>query len=77
MLCRLLSGRISAPFFVFVIVSLTLLPATHGIAQVAGANLSGTVTDPSGAAIAGAQVSLANKETGVNRAVVTDSAGFY
>jgi hypothetical protein len=54
-----------------------MLSASPARAQVAGATLSGTVTDPSGAAIVGAQISVTNRATGVNRAVVTDSAGFY
>jgi len=46
-------------------------------AQVVGATLSGSVTDPSGAAIPGAQVSIKNTATGVNQNVTTDSSGFY
>src|SRR5690348_1313274 len=46
-------------------------------AQVVGATLSGTVSDPSGALIPGATVSIKNTATGVTRDVVTDSAGFY
>ncbi len=46
-------------------------------AQVAGATLSGTVTDSSGAAIPNAQVSIKNTATGVARDVTADSAGFY
>jgi len=54
-----------------------MLSASPARAQVAGATLSGTVMDPSGAAIVRAQLSVTNRDTGVNRAVVTDSAGFY
>ena len=46
-------------------------------AQVVGATLSGTVKDASGAAIAGAKVSIKNIATGVAREVDADSAGFY
>jgi hypothetical protein len=46
-------------------------------AQVAGATLSGTVNDPSGAVVPNAQVSARNTATGVTRAATTDSAGFY
>lgn len=46
-------------------------------AQVAGANLSGTVTDASGGAVPNAQVSIQNRATDVTRQVTTDSAGFY
>jgi outer membrane receptor protein involved in Fe transport len=46
-------------------------------AQVAGATLSGTVNDPSGAVVPNAQVSAKNTATGVARTATTDSAGFY
>jgi len=46
-------------------------------AQVAGATLSGTVTDPSGAAVSGARISVKNLATGVARDLKTDVAGFY
>jgi hypothetical protein len=46
-------------------------------AQVAGATLSGTVTDASGAVIPNAQISIKNVATGVIRDVTADAAGFY
>ncbi len=46
-------------------------------AQVTGATLSGTVTDASGAVIAGAEVSVRNTATGIAKDTTTDSAGFY
>src|SRR5712664_4694639 len=46
-------------------------------AQVTGATLSGTVTDASGAVIAGAQVSVRNTATGISKDTMTDSAGLY
>ena len=45
--------------------------------QVTGATLSGTVTDPSGSVIAGAEVAIKNLGTGIVRSVTTDSAGLY
>ena len=45
--------------------------------QVTGATLSGTVTDASGAAVPGAQISIKNVATGVTRDLTVDSAGFY
>src|SRR6516165_6903015 len=63
--------------WVSVILVVTMLSAGPARAQVAGATLSGTVSDPSGAAIVGAQVSVTNRATGVNRIVVTDAAGVY
>src|SRR5579864_553867 len=46
-------------------------------AQVAGATLSGTVTDPSGAAIATAKVSIKNVGTGEVRESTSNGDGFY
>jgi hypothetical protein len=46
-------------------------------AQVAGGMLSGTITDPSGAAVPNAQVSIKNSATGITRDVTTNSDGFY
>src|SRR5258708_1847080 len=62
---------------VLIILAIASLSASQAYAQVSGATLSGTVTDPSGAVIAGARVSIMNKATGVVRDVTTDSAGFY
>jgi hypothetical protein len=39
--------------------------------------MSGLVTDPSGAAISGASVSITNKATGATRNVTTNSEGLY
>lgn len=55
--------------------SLMIGVAAH--AQVTGANLSGTVSDPSGGVVAGATVSAANTATGVTRDTTSDSAGLY
>src|ERR1700730_12800473 len=46
-------------------------------AQVTGATLSGTVTDTSGAVIAGAQVATRNLATSLSREATTDSGGSY
>jgi Carboxypeptidase regulatory-like domain/TonB-dependent Receptor Plug Domain/TonB dependent receptor len=46
-------------------------------AQVTGATLSGTVTDSSGAVIAGAQLSIKDTANGISKDATTDSAGFY
>ena len=69
--------KISARFSLLVILAIAILSAGPAYAQVSGANLSGTITDPSGAAIAGAKVAITNKATGVTHDAVTDSAGFY
>jgi len=46
-------------------------------AQVAGGTLSGTITDPSGAAVPSAQVVVKNSATGITRTLTTNSDGFY
>ena len=46
-------------------------------AQVTGATVTGTVTDPSGGVVAGATVSALNTATAQSRDVTTDSAGLY
>lgn len=46
-------------------------------AQVPTAELTGTVTDPSGAVVSGAKVVIANTATGVERSTETNAAGIY
>src|SRR5258706_3408309 len=41
------------------------------------ATLSGVVTDPSGAVVPGAQVTVHSLATGLDRQITTDSAGIY
>ena len=41
------------------------------------ASITGTVTDPSGAAVVGAQVTLSSPERGVNRSTTTNNGGDY
>jgi len=55
---------------------LAVLPALAQ-SEAAFATLSGTVTDPSGAAIANAKVTLVNQETGLSRNTATSVAGLY
>ena len=47
------------------------------LAQVAGASLSGTITDASGGAIAGAQISAKNNATGVVTSTTANTDGNY
>lgn len=55
---------------------LTLAASSGSQAQVS-ATLSGTVTDPSGAAVASASVTVKDLDTGATRTVSTDDAGRY
>jgi hypothetical protein len=64
---------------VFAILALlfSVFGSTPANAQAVGATLSGTVTDPSGGAIAGAAITIKNTGTGIERSLTSDSAGFY
>src|SRR5215831_9909250 len=55
--------------------ALVVLFAAQGFAQ--EATIVGTVTDPSGAAVANATVTLTNNDTGVQRTLPTNSDGQY
>jgi hypothetical protein len=46
-------------------------------AQVVGGTISGSVKDPSGAAVSGAEVTITDAATGILHAATTDSSGFY
>jgi hypothetical protein len=54
-----------------------LLLSISVAAQLPTSTLNGTVTDPQGAAVAGAKVTLTNQGTGVSREATTDADGFY
>src|SRR6185295_18182817 len=56
---------------------LLLLSASFAIAQTHRAAMRGTVLDPNGAAIPGAQIRLTNLATNEVRSVVSDSEGQY
>jgi hypothetical protein len=51
--------------------------ASIALAQAGRGSVSGLVTDPAGALVAGAQVTLLNHATGVAQHTVTSSAGLY
>ncbi len=59
------------------LLSVAGLIAPVAMAQQATANVNGVVKDPSGAAIANAQVELTNVNTGVVRKTTTNSSGIY
>jgi outer membrane receptor protein involved in Fe transport len=69
--------QIAGRFLVFFVLTLSGLVSTPVYAQVAGANLTGTVTDSSGAGVPHANVSIKNTATGVASDITTDSDGFY
>lgn len=53
-----------------------LWPAA-GLAQAPTGAIAGSVTDPSGAMISGASVSVTNRATGIKRELKSDSGGFF
>ena len=61
----------------FCVCFLIFCVGTLALAQAGRGSVSGTVTDPNGALVAGAQVALLNKATGVELHTVTSSAGLY
>src|SRR5882757_3374680 len=61
--------------FVALVFSPVLLATAH--AQVAGATLSGTVSDQSGGVVPLAAISIKNISTGIARASTTSTGGFY
>src|ERR1700726_2835017 len=69
--------QIAGSFLVCLVLTLTGLVSTPVYAQVAGANLTGTVTDASGSGVPKANVSIKNTATGVVSDITTDADGFY
>src|SRR5690242_4973626 len=60
----------------FALLSLTLLCTVSAFAQFTG-NIQGVVTDPSGAAIAQAKLTLVNNGTQVTASTTSDASGNY
>ena len=67
----------SAASFLAVLVLLFTLRPLNSSAQQASAGINGTVNDPSGAVIEGAEVSLTNTATGIARTATSNSTGNY
>jgi len=63
-------------FFAWIL-GLYLMASLPLHAQVSGATISGTITDVTGAVIAGAEISVRNMDTGIFRNTTADTAGFY
>jgi hypothetical protein len=69
-----LSARAFARCFAFL---LLIFAGISAFAQAGRGSISGTVSDPNGAIVTGAQVTLLNKATGVSQHTVTNGAGLY
>jgi outer membrane receptor protein involved in Fe transport len=74
---RMFAEKVSAAVWVFVILAISISGAGQAYAQVAGATLTGTVKDSSGAVIPSAQVAITDVATGVIRTVSSGGAGLY
>jgi hypothetical protein len=61
----------------FLLISTILVLVSSSALAQYGASLEGTVTDKSGAVVAGANVTVTNQATGVSRNTVTGESGFY
>jgi Carboxypeptidase regulatory-like domain/TonB dependent receptor len=66
----------STPVRALLLSTILFLLTASAFAQY-GASLQGTVTDKSGAVVAGAKVAIINQATGVSRNTVTGDSGFY
>ena len=73
--CRVKKSAVGVAAFLTLV--FCLFTSSHAYAQATGATLSGTVTDPSGSVIAGAEVAIKNLGTGIVRTLTTDSAGRF
>jgi hypothetical protein len=64
-------------FCAIALLAVVLLIPTAGFSQAISGDLTGTVTDPSGAAVASATVVATNDATGVKTSVAANSSGVY
>ena len=72
---RRIDKRWIAAFFLLLFISVNSLDPIH--AQEAGGTILGAVTDPSGAAVGDAKVTIKNVGTGVERSMATNEQGFF
>ncbi|MGH9355874.1 MAG: carboxypeptidase regulatory-like domain-containing protein, partial [Terriglobia bacterium] len=77
MMLRECSAHIARSLWMVAIFLCIALSSVPSHAQVSGATILGTASDPSGAAIPAVSISIKNAATGVARDVTTDNAGFY
>ena len=65
------------PRVIFCMLLFHLSLAVQGSAQGNTASLTGIVTDPQGASVANAAVTVTNKATSTESAATTDASGYY
>jgi hypothetical protein len=68
---------LSGVSFHLALATVVLFTANGAQAQTGNANLRGTVTDPAGAVIPQADVTITNTATGVSRAIATNASGEF
>jgi hypothetical protein len=71
------SKRSMVPRMVIAALLLLFVPLTQSAAQEAGGTIVGTVTDPTGAAVADAAVTIKSAATGLGRSSTTNADGVY
>ena len=72
------STRVSHSVFIVLIALIAVVFCSIPTrAQVAGGTILGTVSDPSGAVITNAEITIKDRATGVVHSVTSNSAGFY
>jgi hypothetical protein len=74
---RLFREACVSAVWILVALAVSLTMSSRAYAQVAGATLTGTVKDSSGAFIPNAQIVITDVATGVTRTVSADGAGLY
>src|SRR5258708_5339541 len=71
------SQQAGGPIFTQTLILAVAFAAALSFAQVVGAILTGTVADPSGAAVPNARITIRNLATGVITEATTNAAGIY
>ena len=70
-------GKRSQNWLVVLMVVLTLVLSGAAQTTISTGSIQGTVTDPSGAVLSGAKVSITNKATGQTITTTTNASGAY
>ena len=65
------------PTHAFVLLAACLLLSVSALAQTTAGRILGTLTDPSGAAVSGATVTVTDVQRGTSRSLTTDESGAY
>jgi hypothetical protein len=74
---RIISRKCAHILVSIVVLLIAALGSVPAAAQVAGGTLAGTISDPSGAGIPQAQITIKNVATGVEHDLTTNENGFY